>query len=61
MENFNALKELVASIEVDADKFFNNGNAAAGTRLRKGLQEVKVKSQELRKAISEQKAAAKNK
>lgn len=61
MENFNALKELVASIEVDADKFFNNGNSAAGTRLRKGLQEVKVKSQELRKAISEQKAAAKNK
>ncbi|MFD2548156.1 histone H1, partial [Sphingobacterium suaedae] len=29
MENYNKLKSLVAAIEADADKFFNNGNSAA--------------------------------
>ncbi len=56
MKNFNQLKDLLASIEGDADKFFNNGNAAAGTRVRKGLQEIKTLAQEIRNEIT----AAKN-
>lgn len=55
MENYNKLKDLVASIETDADKFFNNGNSAAGTRVRKGLQEVKTLAQEIRNAVTAKK------
>ena len=59
MENYNKLKDLVASIEADADKFFNNGNSAAGTRVRKGLQEIKTLAQEIRNEVTEKKNSAK--
>lgn len=59
MEKFNQLKALVAAIEVDADKFFNNKNSAAGTRVRKGLQEVKSLSQEIRNEITDIKNSSK--
>jgi len=59
MENYNKLKDLVASIEGDADKFFNNGNSAAGTRVRKGLQEIKTLAQELRNEVTAKKNAEK--
>ena len=52
MENYERLKELVASLEEDAVKFYEKGNKAAGTRLRKGLQEVKNLSQEIRVDVS---------
>ncbi|QBQ42380.1 histone H1 [Sphingobacterium psychroaquaticum] len=55
MENYNKLKSLVASIEADADKFFNNGNSAAGTRVRKGLQEIKTLAQEIRNEVTSKK------
>jgi hypothetical protein len=53
MEKFNELKELVASIEADAQKFYDKGNGAAGTRLRKGLQDIKNLSQAIRVSVSE--------
>lgn len=53
MEKFNELKELVASIEEDAQKFYEKGNSAAGTRLRKGLQDIKNLSQAIRVSVSE--------
>lgn len=59
MKNYTKLKELIASVEVDADKFYNNGNAAAGTRVRKGMQEVKVLAQDIRNEITEIKNANK--
>ncbi|MBE8713263.1 histone H1 [Sphingobacterium hungaricum] len=59
MENYTKLKELVASLEADADKFFNNGNSAAGTRLRKGLQDTKTLAQELRNEVTEKKNSGK--
>ena len=59
MENYNKLKDLVASIEGDADKFFNNGNSAAGTRVRKGLQEIKTLAQDIRNEITAAKNAGK--
>lgn len=55
MENYTKLKDLVASIEADAEKFFTNGNSAAGTRVRKGLQEIKTLSQEIRNEVTAKK------
>jgi len=55
MENYNKLKGLVASMEADADKFFNGGNSAAGTRVRKGLQEIKTLAQEIRNEVTAKK------
>jgi len=55
MENYNKLKGLAVSMETDADKFFNQGNAAAGTRLRKSLQEIKNLAQELRNEVTAKK------
>ncbi|NQD69187.1 histone H1 [Sphingobacterium shayense] len=55
MENYNKLKSLVAGIEADADKFFNNGNSAAGTRVRKGLQDIKTLAQEIRNEVTSKK------
>lgn len=52
MEKFNELKTLIASLEEDASKFYEKNNKAAGVRLRKGLQDIKVLSQDLRKDVS---------
>jgi len=41
MEKFTQVKELVAALEADADKFYNKANGAAGTRVRKGMQDLK--------------------
>lgn len=59
MENYNKLKDLVASIENDAEKFFTNGNSAAGTRVRKGLQEIKTLAQDIRNEVTEKKNSGK--
>lgn len=52
MEKFNELKELVNGLADDAERFFDKGNSAAGTRLRKGLQETKVLAQDIRMEVS---------
>lgn len=53
MKNYNKLKELVASSEEDFAKFYDKGNAAAGTRVRKAMQEMKNLSQDIRKEVTE--------
>jgi hypothetical protein len=53
MNNYNKLKSLLASIEEDADKFYNKGVSAAGTRVRKGLQDIKVLASDMRKEVTE--------
>ena len=56
----NRLEQLIALLEetrVDHDKFFNGGNNAAGTRVRKAMQEVKVLAQELRVEVQDTKTA----
>ena len=52
MEKYNQFKALISSLDKDAVKFFQKGNASAGTRLRKGLQKVKLLAHGLRKDIS---------
>jgi len=55
MEKFAKIKELVSSVEADAEKFYNGGNAAAGTRVRKGMQDLKNLAQEIRAEVTEKK------
>ena len=54
----NLLEELIILLEEtreDHDKFFERGNNAAGTRVRKAMQEVKTLAQELRSEVQETK------
>ena len=53
MQKFQDLKNLIASLEGDADKFYNKANSAAGTRLRKGMQELKNLAQVIRSEVQE--------
>ena len=55
MERFEDLKAKLAEIEAEAEKFYTKGNKAAGTRLRKGLQDIKNLAQEIRVDVSEKK------
>lgn len=55
MENFQKLKELVASVEADAGKFYNKANNAAGTRVRKAMQELKNLAQVIRNEVTAKK------
>ena len=53
MKLFNQLKEAIAAIEADADKFYTKNNKAAGTRVRTGLQSIKNLAQDIRKEVQE--------
>ncbi len=55
MKSYEKLKELVDSMESDVKKFDEKGNAAAGTRVRKTLMEIKNLSHEMRKEIISEK------
>jgi hypothetical protein len=55
MEKFSKLKQLISGIEADADKFYNSGNGAAGTRVRKAMQDLKGLAQEIRTEVTEKK------
>jgi len=45
---FDEVKDLVMSLEGDFKKFYEQGNKAAGTRVRKGMLDLKTKAQEIR-------------
>jgi hypothetical protein len=60
MKKFEELKTLIASLEADADKFYNKGNSAAGTRIRKGMQDLKNAAQAIRAEVQELKNKAGN-
>ena len=53
MKNFETLKALVANLEEDAVKFYEKNNKAAGTRVRKGCQDIKNLCQTMRIEVSE--------
>ncbi len=50
MQEFDKLKEIVAACADDMDKF-GKGNKAAGTRIRKSMQEIKAQAQVVRQAV----------
>lgn len=51
MNRYAQLRELLLSLETDFHKFYEKGNKAAGTRVRKGMQNLKVLAQEIRSEI----------
>jgi len=53
MSRFEELKDIVAGVEDDMSKFYEKGNKAAGTRARKGLQNLRKLSQEVRLEIQD--------
>jgi hypothetical protein len=53
MKRFEELKALIASLEDDADKFYNKENSAAGTRLRKAMQDLKTIAQDIRTEVQD--------
>jgi len=55
MNRFDELKNLVMSLEGDFDKFYNKKNQAAGTRVRKGMQDLKVLAQDIRLQVQNMK------
>ena len=59
MDKFTQMKDLFASVEADANKFYNSGNSAAGTRVRKGMQDLKNLAQEIRTEVTAKKNSGK--
>lgn len=53
MKRFNEIKDLVMSLEADFEKFYEKGNNAAGTRVRKGMQELKNLAQDIRVEVQD--------
>lgn len=48
MNRFEEIKNMIMELEGDFDKFYDKKNQAAGTRIRKGMQELKNLAQEVR-------------
>ena len=48
MKKFTEAKNLFHSLEADAEKFYGKSNSAAGTRVRKGMQDLKNLAQAIR-------------
>ena len=55
MSRFEQLKDLVMGAESDFNKFYDKNNKAAGTRVRKTMQELKVLAQDIRTEVQEKK------
>ncbi len=50
MENVNRIQEVLNNVQTDVEKF-GNGNKAAGTRIRKAMQEIKTLAQNVRTEV----------
>lgn len=59
MDKFTELKNIVDALEADFGKFYNDNNNAAGTRVRKGMQELKNLAQAIRLDVQDIKNKAK--
>ena len=60
MSNLDQLNEILESMKVDAEKFYEKGQNAAGTRLRKSLNDLRKKAAEIRKEIQDERAKRKD-
>ncbi len=56
MSQFSDLKDAVDALEEDFTKFYDKGNKAAGTRVRKAMQDLKARAQAIRLDVQEKKA-----
>ncbi|HLW20615.1 MAG TPA: hypothetical protein VKX33_09840 [Cyclobacteriaceae bacterium] len=57
MNRFSEIKDLITSLEGDFEKFYDKKNQAAGTRVRKGMQDLKNLAQDIRKEVQDIKNA----
>ncbi len=55
MSKFEELRDFVAELERDFAQFYEKGNKAAGTRVRKAMQDLKKKAQDIRVEIQDKK------
>ena len=53
MDHFEEIKNLVLGLEGDFNEFYGKGNKAAGRRIRKAMQELKGKAQDIRVNVQE--------
>lgn len=58
MARFDEVKNLIMSLEGDFEKFYDKKNQAAGTRVRKGMQELKTMAQTIRSEVQDAKNTA---
>jgi hypothetical protein len=58
MARFDEIKNLVMSLEGDFEKFYDKNNQAAGTRVRKGMQDLKTLAQDIRAEVQNTKNTA---
>lgn len=59
-QKYYELIEFVKSLEPDVIKFYEKGQAAAGTRIRKGMSDLKNKAQEIRNEVQDFKSQRKD-
>ena len=59
-EKYREMIEFLNSLEADVEKFYVKGQAAAGTRVRKGLSDLKRLAQDMRNEIQDVKAQRKD-
>ncbi|MBI9072731.1 MAG: histone H1 [Melioribacteraceae bacterium] len=50
-EKYNNMIEFLKSLETDVEKFYDKGQAAAGTRIRKAMSELKNMAQDVRNEV----------
>ena len=55
MKKFQKIQQLIGELEADVVKFYEKDNQAAGTRIRKCMQELKVLAQDIRLEVQEKK------
>ena len=60
MDKYHQLVQFMQGLETDFQKFYEKGQAAAGTRVRKGLSELRKLCQDVRKDIQDVKASRKS-
>ena len=53
MKRFDEIRDLIMSLESDFEKFYEKSNQAAGTRVRKGMQELKNLAQDIRVEVQD--------
>lgn len=53
MKRFEQIRDLIMGLEGDFEKFYDKKNQAAGTRVRKGMQELKNLAQEIRLEVQD--------
>ncbi len=51
MEKYNELVRFVQDLETDFQKFYDKGQSAAGTRVRKGLSDLRRLCQDIRNDV----------